>query len=50
MKRLHIISKPTKMSDFQTMSMDDDEFADSFGLKAEKIQAKRLRHFRQQLV
>ena len=48
MKRLHIISKPTKLSDLQTMSMEDDAFTDDFELKAEKIEAKRLRRFRQQ--
>lgn len=45
MKRLHIINKPTKLTDLQTMDLETDDMWD---LKTEKIAAKRLRSFRQQ--
>lgn len=47
MKRLRIITKPIKVADIQ--EVEAQNYEDKWLLKAEKIQAKRLRRFRQNL-
>jgi len=47
MKRLHIITKPITTADLATF--EDDAYADEWQLKAERLEAKRLRRFRRQL-
>jgi hypothetical protein len=47
MKRLHILTKPTRVADLAEIEVPDYE--DKWLLKAEKIEAKRLKRFRQQL-
>jgi len=47
MKRLHILTKPTKVSDLSLI--EEQDYEDKWLLQAEKIEAKRVRRFRQQL-
>ena len=47
MKRLHIITKPTAVDDLA--DFDSDNFESSWQLRAERLEAKRLRRFKQQL-
>lgn len=47
MKRLRIITKPTRVADIQDVESQD--FENQWLLKAEKIRVKRLRRFRQHL-
>lgn len=47
MKRLNILTNPTKVADIA--GMDELGEDDKWLLQAEKIQIKRLRRFRQQL-
>lgn len=47
MKRLRIITKPIKVADIQDVEVQ--VYEDKWLLQAEKIQAKRLRRFRQNL-
>jgi len=46
MKRLHILTKPTPVNDFT--DMDSDSFGGAWELRMERLEAKRLRRFRQQ--
>jgi hypothetical protein len=48
MKKLPILTKPTSMKDFKNIDLDD--FASDLRLKAEKMQIKQLRQFKQQWV
>ena len=47
MKRLHILNKPTRVADLADLA--DQDYEDRWLLEAEKLEAKRLRRFRQQL-
>jgi hypothetical protein len=47
MKRLHIITQPTAVDNLA--DMDFDNFISSWQFKAERLEVKRLRKFRQQL-
>jgi len=47
MKRLHIITKPTAVNDLA--DMDSDSYENAWELRAEYLQAKRMRRFKQQL-
>lgn len=47
MKRLSIITKPTSVDSLE--DIDEDSLANVWQLKAERLQAKRLRKFKQQL-
>ena len=49
MKKFKLITKPTRLSD---ISFDEmyDEMADDWELKAERLQARRWRKLRQQLI
>lgn len=47
MKRLHIITKPTAVDNLD--DLDEDSYADAWELKAERLQAKRQRQFKQRL-
>ncbi len=47
MKRLNIITKPTTVNDFA--DMDADSFEGSWELRAERLETKRARRFKQQL-
>jgi hypothetical protein len=47
MKRLHIINKPTAVD--ALADIDSDSFTNSWQLKAERLEIKRLRRFKQQL-
>jgi hypothetical protein len=47
MKRLHILTKPIKVADLA--EIDAPDYEDKWLLQVEKIEAKRLRRFRQQL-
>jgi hypothetical protein len=47
MKRLHIITKPTAVD--ALADIDSDDFESGWQLKAERLEAKRMRHFKQQL-
>ncbi len=47
LKRLSVLNKPTKVTDIT--DADADEYDDKWLLKAEKIEVKRLRNWRQQL-
>ncbi|MFA5004069.1 MAG: hypothetical protein WC498_02210 [Candidatus Saccharimonadales bacterium] len=47
MKRLHILNKPTSVKELK--SLDLDKYNDSTWLKAEKLQARRWKKFKQQL-
>lgn len=48
MKRLNILSKPTAVDNLE--DIDSDNFTNIWQLKAERLEAKRLRRFKQQLV
>ncbi len=48
LKRLRILNKPVQVADISA-ELDSDAYTDTWLLQAEKIQAKRLRRFRQQL-
>lgn len=47
MKRLHILTKPTNVADLA--DLENEDYNDPWLLRAEKIQAKRIRRFRHQL-
>jgi len=47
MKRLNILTKPTKLADVK--DMDSDDYTDKWLFKVEKIQAKKLRSFKRHL-
>lgn len=47
LKRMSVLSKPTRVADLT--EADADEYEDKWLLKAEKIEVKRLRDWRQQL-
>jgi hypothetical protein len=47
LKRLSILNKPTRVADIT--ALPTEEYEDRWLFQAEKIQAKRLRRFRQQL-
>jgi hypothetical protein len=47
LKRLNILSKPTRVSD--VLAVDTEEFEDKWLLEAEKIKTKRIRAWRHQL-
>ncbi|MEJ0073677.1 MAG: hypothetical protein WDN27_06455 [Candidatus Saccharibacteria bacterium] len=47
MKRLHILNKPTSVDNLA--DIDSDTYTNSWQLKAERIEARRLRRFKQQL-
>jgi hypothetical protein len=47
MKRLHIITKPTTVDSLQ--DIDEDSYTNRWQLKAEQLEVKRLRKFKQQL-
>jgi len=47
MKRLHIITKPTAVDDLA--DFDSDNYTNAGQLRAERLEARRLRKFRQQL-
>jgi len=47
MKRLHIITKPTAID--ALADLDADNFESGWQLRAERLEAKRLRKFKQQL-
>jgi len=47
MKRLSIISKPTAVNDLA--DMDSDSYEGVWELRAERLEAKRARRFKQQL-
>lgn len=47
MKRLHIITKPTAVDDFA--NFDPDSYENNWQLKAERLEVRRLRKFKQQL-
>jgi hypothetical protein len=46
MKRLNIITNPTTVNDFA--DMDADNFDGAWELRAERLEAKRARRFKQQ--
>ncbi|MEO6761733.1 MAG: hypothetical protein ABI220_05200 [Candidatus Saccharimonadales bacterium] len=46
MKRLHVLSQPTSLKDFK--KLDFDNLTDDWRFKVEKLQARRLRQFKQQ--
>lgn len=48
MKRLSIINKPTAVDDLA--DIDSDNYGGAWQLRAERLEAKRLRQFKQQLV
>jgi hypothetical protein len=48
LKRLNILSRPVQVADISA-ELESDLYTDTWLLRAEKIQAKRLRRFRQQL-
>lgn len=48
MKRLHIITKPTSVAELA--DLDTDNFTNNWQLKAERLQARRQRQFRQQFM
>lgn len=47
MKRLHILTKTTSVKELK--NLDLDQYNDTWRLKAEKLQARRWRKFKQQL-
>ncbi|HSX31521.1 MAG TPA: hypothetical protein VLE99_06425 [Candidatus Saccharimonadales bacterium] len=47
MKRLHIITKPTAVNDLTDLNADNYESA--WELRAERLEVKRLRKFKQRL-
>jgi hypothetical protein len=48
LKRLNILHRPVAVQDL-TAEMSVDDYNDTWLFEAEKLQAKRLRHFRQQM-
>ncbi len=48
MKRLQILTKPTNVADLA--EIDTDAYTDTWLLRAEKIEAKKARHFRHLLI
>jgi hypothetical protein len=48
MKRLHIVTKPTAVDDLA--DFDSDNYGGSWELRAERLETKRLRRFKQQMV
>lgn len=48
MKKLHILRKPTALKDF--MSLDLEDYGNDLRLKADKLQVRRWRRFKQQWV
>ncbi len=49
MKRLHILTKPTKIADLAAMDIQADEDRWLLEAEHEKIQIKRHRHFKHRL-
>jgi hypothetical protein len=47
MKRLHIITKPTAVNDLA--DLDSETYEGTWELRAERLEAKRLRQFKQRL-
>ncbi len=47
MKRLHIVTKPTAVNDLD--ELDSDNYSGAWELRAERLEAKRARKFKQQL-
>ncbi|HSX15194.1 MAG TPA: hypothetical protein VLF40_00185 [Candidatus Saccharimonadales bacterium] len=47
MKRLHIITKPTTVDELA--DFNSDNFGGEWELRAERLEARRLRKFKQQL-
>lgn len=47
MKRLHIVTQP--MTTDNLADIDSDNYTNSWQLKAERLETKRLRKFKQQL-
>jgi len=47
MKRLHIITKPTAVNDLA--DIDSDNYEGAGELRAERLEAKRMRRFKQRL-
>ena len=47
MKRLHIITKPTTVDNLE--DIDSDSYTNMWQFKVERLEAKRLRRFKQQL-
>jgi hypothetical protein len=47
MKRLHIITKPTSVDSLA--DFDGDDYESGWQLRAERLETKRLRQFKQQL-
>lgn len=47
MKRLHILNKPTSVKDLK--NLDLDQYNDTWGLKMEKLEARRWKKFKQRL-
>lgn len=47
MKRLHILTQPTAMDNLD--DIDSDNYTNVWQLKAERLEAKRLRKFRRQM-
>jgi len=47
MKRLHIITKPTTVDELA--GLNSDNFGGEWDLRAERLEAKRLRKFKQQM-
>jgi len=48
MKRVHIITKPTAVD--ALADFDSDAYENSWQLKAERLEARRVRKFKRQLV
>ena len=47
MKRLHIITKPMNVDNLE--DIDQDSYTNAWQLKAERLEMKRMRRFKQQL-
>jgi hypothetical protein len=47
MKRLHILTQPTAVDNLD--EIDSDNYTNSWQLKAERLETKRLRKFRRQM-
>jgi len=48
MKRLNIITNPTAVDDLA--EFDTDNYTNTWQLKAERLEARRLRKFKQQMI
>jgi hypothetical protein len=48
LKRLSVLNRPVRVADVRN-EIDQDAYTDPWLLKAEKLETKRLRRFRQQL-